>query len=454
MLVTNSTGYSGLNLWDEASGANDNLSYLITSPLISANASTATSVPDTANGFHCKAFTLGAGGGDTDHVYIDGNEPANYISQGASAGVQTSGNFFLGSDNAGPWTSANYAGTFYRARFYPTELTAAQVKNTCAGMVAEVASRGVATGPVPVQLAAPQLNAIGDSITYGQGVSNAYPTLLSLSNQPAYHVVNWGTPSVTIEAMAAGELYRVAQLCRSSSGPVVASVLAGTNDILKNGAASAALLVGYLQDEVQELKSAGCRVYVGTLVSGGQNAAAGGTFDAAAEAYNALLLEQYRAMNADGVIDFAANPLVGAAGAATNPIYFQSDQTHPTQAGQALMAAAMSNALNYGFGYNDVNPHAVVSLPYSMTAGDGAVSTGGVTAAGTLTLPDCTGQSGAVYRINNSQSTYAVTVKALNAAQLINGLAFATVVTVPANGSLMLRDVPNAKAVSGCHWEY
>jgi hypothetical protein len=88
-----------------------------------------------------------------------------------------------------------------------------------------------------------------------------------------------------------------------------------------------------------------------------------------------------------------------------------------------------------------------------MTAGDGELSVAGVTSAGTLTLPDCTGQSGATYRINNPQAAFAVTVAPLNASQLINGLAFGTTVAVPANGTLTLRDVPNAKTVSGCHWE-
>ena len=214
--------------------------------------------------------------------------------------------------------------------------------------------------------------------------------------------------------------------------------------------------MGYLSySEVKTLKSAGCQVFVGTLISTGGNTNDGTqTLDAKKDAYDALILQQYKAIGADGVIDFAANPLLGADGANANTTYFQTDLTHPTQAGQAMMAAAMSNVLNYNFGYDEANPHTVTSLPYSMTAGDGYVSTSGVTAAGTLTLPDCTGQSGAMYRINNSQSTYAVTVKALNSAQLINGLAFATAVTVPANGTLTLRDVPNPKTVSGCHWEY
>ena len=152
------------------------------------------------------------------------------------------------------------------------------------------------------------------------------------------------------------------------------------------------------------------------------------------------------------MIDFAANAQLGADGAYADS-YFQSDQVHPTQAGQALLATAASNALNYAFGYSMLNPHAVTSLPYAMAAGDGEVSLLGVSGAGALTLPDCTGQSGAVYRISNPQAAYAVTVGPLNANQLINGLAFGTTITVPANGTLAVRDVPNPKSISGCHWE-
>lgn len=97
-----------------------------------------------------------------------------------------------------------------------------------------------------------------------------------------------------------------------------------------------------------------------------------------------------------------------------------------------------------------MNPHIVTSLNYSMTAADGYLSLFGLTGAGTLTLPDCTGQSGAVYKINNPQSAFAVSVSALNGNQLINGL---NTVTVPANGTLSLRDAPNPKTVAGCHWE-
>jgi hypothetical protein len=211
--------------------------------------------------------------------------------------------------------------------------------------------------------------------------------------------------------------------------------------------------MGSLMGEVQTLKQAGCKVFVGTMISRGGNDAHGVSFDAEKDAYDALILSTAKAGGADGVIDFAADPRLGADGANTSSTYFQVDNVHPTLAGQTLLAAAASNALNYAYGYKDVNPHSVTSLPYSMTAGDGSVTLSGLTSAGALTLPDCTGQSGATYRIENPQSAYTVTVAPLNASQLINGLAFGTTVTVPANGSVTLRDVPNPKSVSGCHWE-
>lgn len=55
---------------------------------------------------------------------------------------------FSGKLNVSLWTNAGYAGTFYRAHFYASELTAAQVQSDCGSMVAEVAGRGVQTGPV------------------------------------------------------------------------------------------------------------------------------------------------------------------------------------------------------------------------------------------------------------------------------------------------------------------
>jgi hypothetical protein len=157
-------------------------------------------------------------------------------------------------------------------------------------------------------------------------------------------------------------------------------------------------------------------------------------------------------VGADGVIDFAANPNLGADGASTNSTFFQADQTHPTAAGQLLLAAAASNELNYYFGSNQANPHVVTAASYAMLAGDGYITANPI-ANQTLTLPDCTGQSGAVYTVTNLQSAFTVSVVAGSSSQLIDGLAVGTAVSVPSNSSVSFRDVANPKSVSGCHWE-
>ena len=453
VLLSSSTGGSGFNLMYALSTSAGQFLPGTYAPTLYVNGQHTTEVPNLLSGFHVVGVVLGAGSGSMDHIYLDGTEVANYTAQGSSAGAQTSGNLYLGSSLANPWGASGFSGTVYRLRTYPFAVGATDANTISAAIRNEVALRGVPTSPQVTQLAAPQLHAVGDSITFGRGVPTPWPSLLSLANQPAYTVSNWGIMSMTIQAIEGSDPNRVATKCQSSSGPTVAIVFGGTNDFGSGSGATAVQVFSYLSGEVQLLKQAGCRVFVGTMVSRGGNDATGATsFDTDKDAYDGLILQQAKFLGVDGVVDFGAIPQLGADGAYAGSS-FQSDQTHPTQAGQALLAAAASNALNYAFGYSALNPHTVTSLPYSMTAADGAVSLSGVTSAGKLTLPDCTGQSGALYRINNPQATFAITLGSLNGNQLINGETFGTTVTVPANGTVTVRDVPNPKTISGCHWE-
>jgi hypothetical protein len=117
-----------------------------------------------------------------------------------------------------------------------------------------------------------------------------------------------------------------------------------------------------------------------------------------------------------------------------------------------LLAAVASNSLNYYFGSNAASPTVVSAMTHAILSGEGYITVA-PTANQTLTLPDCTGPSGATYTVNNPQAAFSVSVMAGSGSQLINGLALGTAVTVPANGSIVFRDVPNPKTVSGCHWE-
>jgi trimeric autotransporter adhesin len=401
---------------------------------------------NTFSGFHVIAVTLGDGTTDTDHFYIDGQEQM-YTSQGASAGKQTSGNLFLGTTGVSPTDNSGFIGTMYRLVAYPTQLAAGNVQTISAAIRNEVASRGVQTSPQQQQLITPQLHAIGDSITIGAGVSTPWPSLLSLANQPNYTVQNWGIGGTTMTAMQGSEPNRVATMCAPSAGPAIAVLFAGTNDMAQMSMAPQDVWSAAIS-EIQILKQAGCRVFVGTMLSRGGSFSDGNTADQDKGTYDALILSQARNVGADGVVDFAANPLLGADGAYSNSTYFQGDLIHPTQAGQALLAQAASNTLNRYFGYNDANPHVITGATVTLASGDGAV-TAVPTANAAYTMPDCTGPSGATYTISNPQSAFTVTIVG-RANQPINGVT--TPIAIPPNSTVTLKDVANPKNVSGCHW--
>ena len=434
------------------------------SPSIGVNNARNTSAPNLISGFHVLAYVLGTGSGSLDHIYIDGVEVSSYSLQGASAGFQTSGNLFLGSSGTASFTGSGLFGTMYRFAALPgSSLTAGQIQAISGQIRAEVASRGVDVTPAPVVQTHANLYAIGDSITCGYNGSICdgvvpWTSSLSLTNQPVYSVQNYGIPGITLRAVLGSEPNRVAPKCQSNLGPSVGVVFLGTNDLagLHDGGATAASTIvttaSELGAEIQVLKGAGCRVFAGTMISRAGNDGFGASLDADKDVYDALILSTAKAWGADGVIDFAANPNLGADGANANSTFFQGDQTHPTNAGELLLAAAASNALNYYFGFNQANPHVVTAANYTMLAGDGYITSNPV-ANQTLTLPDCTGQSGAVYTVTNLQSTFTVGVVAGSSSQLIDGLAVGTTVSIPSNSSVSFRDVANPKNVSGCHWE-
>jgi len=75
--------------------------------------------------------------------------------------------------------------------------------------------------------------------------------------------------------------------------------------------------------EVQTLKKSGCQVFVATMLSRFY----GGTdYDTEKDAFDEQLLGQAKAMGADGVVDFAADPNLGADGAYASTTWF-ADQT-------------------------------------------------------------------------------------------------------------------------------
>jgi trimeric autotransporter adhesin len=460
VLVSSSLGGSGVNLMYDYNSNVDTANPTF-APYIYAGGTGALASPNFMSGFHSVCFTLGTGGGDLNRAYIDGVE-VSYTVQGSSYGAQSSGNLYLGSSGVAPFTTSGFTGTFYRFVTWASELTPSQIAAVSKAGIAEIAARGVATVPVGSPQIAPQLIVGIDSLTIGQGLSSPstqnWAANLSLVNQPAYTLTNYGITGMTVQAVSGAEMNRGALLCNSgTSNPSVYIVLGGENDAAFGSPGTVASVWAYESSIVQTMKKAGCKVYIGTVLSqSGTAGSYGGTFDAFKDAFAAVQLQQWKAIGADGIIDFAAQPLLGADLASTNPAptacaggpCFQSDHIHPTAAGHLLMATAASNRLNYDNGYKLENPNYVSTATYTLAAGDGAI-VNTATANAAWTMPDCTGQSGAVYTISNPQSAHTLTIVG-GTSQPINGLS--TPITIASNSSVRLTDVPNAKTVSGCHW--
>jgi trimeric autotransporter adhesin len=396
------------------------------------------------SGFHVIVWVLGTGGGDLDHIYVDGAE-VSYGSQGSTAGAQTSGNLFIGSSGVGPWTASSPQAVFYRVRVHSTQYTAADAAAITQVFLSDVASRGIATTPLSPLQGTPQLHCIGDSITAGTTLvtSAPYCSILNLTNQPTYTISNWGAPSQKLQQFSASEPNRVSPLCQSvTGGPGVAHILAGVNDF--SAGVTAPQVYALLQGEVQSLKRGGCKVFVATLLdfTGG---------DAQKNAYNDLIRTGIVASGADGIDDMAADPLLGADGAAANATIFNGG-LHPTDVGEPHLAAAMSATLNYYFGSTAGNPTRVTAATYSMLSGDAYVITQ-PTANQTITLPNCIGPTGGVYALTNSQAAFTVGIKNLIAAETINGIDHSSsALAVPSNSTMKFRIVALPSSTGGCVW--
>jgi hypothetical protein len=449
-IISSSNGSSGINFIYAAPCAGGYFQPAIW------NGSCATLSKNFGAGFHIATYVLGTGSGNLDHIYLDGTE-VPYSVQGSTAGAQTSGNLFIGTANTGPWAGGGGTWLAYRMRVYSGQLTAADVMQITQIFRQVVQNKGIATSPLSFNTALPFLHCVGDSQTFGTGVATPFCSELTLTNQPAYTVDNWGVGGMTLQGMTASDQYRVGPYCPSTLGiPSVANVFGGTNDATQNvltPAAFAAATFQSLMGEVQTLKRAGCTVFVSTMLSRFGTDSAGNTFDADSVAYNQLIRQGAVAGGAAGITDWD-NPLIQAVGAAPSAgsTYFQSGGLHLTQAGTNLQATMMSGVLNHYFGTTAGSP----TLPtgtYSMLPGDAFLSTSALTANATLTLPDCMGATGALWVISNPQYTFVVTLKNAVSTELINGRDYSSVgYTVPPGSTQTFTDVALPQATSGCVW--
>lgn len=404
-------------------------------------------------GFHTWCYIQGqSANSTTDRLFIDGQESLNYNTQGR-AGAQTSGNLRLGRSKSGPgalWSNLS----FYYLAGWSAQLTPAQISQASYGIAQTVAARGAQIAPYVKQYAqaltsAPFSNLIaaGDSITFGHGATTNWPAQLVL-NTSVYAVINQGISGTLASTINEYGSWRDAPLCKQGSYSCMAVIFAGTNDMCVINYAPTQVL-GNIESYVNQIKAAGGQAGVGTMIS--RASTNSGCFGANGDTDKNALNQLIRDNAASGgyfVVDFAANPLLGADGASANATYFQSDQTHPTNAGQILLGAEGSNAINaWGVGSSSkAAPTIYTTNTQTMVSGDRYV-TAIPTAAAVYTLPDCLGVTGTDYTITNSSAgAFTITLSGAGS-ETITGSA-----TVAQNSTGTFVAQLISQSAAGCYW--
>jgi len=328
----------------------------------------------------------------------------------------------------------------YTVLAYSTEKTSAQIANIYASIFPDLQARNV-----PI-LGAPRLNslgnqfiAVGDSLTYGEGASNhtttSYPAQTIPLLNDAFTLNNLGVESVTngdvlsnclnfyepaISSMAAKSV--VVDWIGTNSTTDTADWMGGANCLKRTGAKL--ILVS--------LKS-----YTGA--------------DSAMQTASAFYRKNWSSL-ADGFVDLQDVPLLGASGASTDSTYF-ADGVHLTDAGYALVAQYVANAVNKLFGSSDASYNTATASTYQMVAADGFLFADNTNNAIALTLPDCLGYAG-VFKVKaGSNGANAITIQNAVAAETVDGVnLIGSPKALAANSTTRFLVVPGPLTTGGCTW--
>lgn len=228
-----------------------------------------------------------------------------------------------------------------------------------------VALAGIGCAQSPARFAKPArpapsawLVCHGDSITEGYGATGyrtthagsycvqaaagvagqtVAPVLLGINGQGLNYIYSV-YPSSTFGTLTADAVTRVDPIL-AQTGTKYLVVFAGTNDIFLNsssGAATWTLLESYISARISAGWMAG-NICVGTMLPRqGSNESARSTLNGS--------IRSNAAGTGYKVCDFAANSTIGDAGDENNATYYL-DTIHPTDAGHAIMATIIVNAL-------------------------------------------------------------------------------------------------------------
>lgn len=384
-------------------------------------------------GLHTKCWVMGNSGA-ADKFYTDGVLQSMQGSNGSSGGFGSSA-WVIGSMISGDVNMP----TWYYLASWAAQLTAAQVQQASIAMTQAVAARGIPISPPNTATDAPVIHTSGDSITCCAGASTTewYPTLLSV-NAGYGSVLNEGQPGFAAWTFMEEVRWRDTPVCNTGNQPSLLTIFGGTNDGYFG--ATAAKTFAAIQGFATIAKAAGCQVGVATMISRT-------ALDSFKDSLNPLI----RAGAANGgyfLIDTASSANLGCDGCYSNSTYFNTDNVHPKNPGQVILAAEFSNAINaYGIGAaTSANPTAYTNTATILSA-DRYV-TGVPTTGTTYTMPDCLGVTGANYQIiNASAGANTITFSGLS------GEAITGSTTLAQNLVAIFQAQLISQSAGGCGWQ-
>lgn len=234
----------------------------------------------------------------------------------------------------------------------------------------------------------------GDSHTSGADLTTPFPSLVTPADA-TYTMTNTGLGGSTVPQMAARAFESVDSLFQPEAGKNIVMIQGGGNDMALGATAAQAFLS--LVSYCLARRRKGWKVVVGTMYSRI-------SLDVQKNALNTSI-RAYWPSFADGLIDYAAIPQLGADGAYSNGTYFQnsgpSTGVHLKDAGATLAASLGSSAIANAW----LGPGRIKRAEFRADK-NGTAQTGIVTATYTkVTFTNVFYNSGAYYDATNSKWT-------------------------------------------------
>lgn len=347
-------------------------------------------------GFHILSRVAFTGAGSltmamtnpNDTLYVNGVteiDSGGVMGNGTSAGVMSSPQVYqlCGASNGG--NPLYFHGNVYYVLFYNRLLSTTEIAQNTQFMANVMASRGVPPSFSPTDTTS-QLVVDGDSVSSSnQGFGTpGWPLALTIPGNPIT-VVDTAVPGLRAVLVQNHIALNVDPNFRINGERNLAILFAGTNDLAN--ISTPATVWGQLQSSCFALKKLHpWKVALVSMVSRGGNSLVNGlaTNDSLKNTYDTFIRGNWSNC-ADSFMDFAADPNIGADGAAAGgfPTYFLVDAIHPSQNSIYNIETPIANrAIARLYGAQDFSSASV----YNSAAAAATATTAGTESTNTMTL--------------------------------------------------------------------